>query len=127
VVEMEHRRRSGRAVRDWFVVEHGGAAGRGRGGGGAGVKAAVVGGARGVVRLEEHPEYPRPEAEGGDAPQEAPETTFNLGLSDKERRDREGVRLPYLDAQNEGGIGEGGRILYDMGIEDDFDDEEDEI
>jgi elongator complex protein 5 len=60
------------------------------------------------------------------------ETTFNLGLTEKQRRDREGVVLPYFDAQREGGAagpGEGGRILYDMGAEDreDFDDEEDEI
>ena len=34
--------------------------------------------------------------------------------------------LPYFDAQSEEG-GVGGRILYDMGAEDDFDDEEDEI
>ncbi|KAL8999160.1 MAG: hypothetical protein Q9169_001939 [Polycauliona sp. 2 TL-2023] len=61
--------------------------------------------------------------------------TFNLGLTEKQRRDREGVVLPYYDAQrrfgDDGGkgegVGEGGRILYDMGVEDDFDEEEDEI
>jgi len=35
--------------------------------------------------------------------------------------------LPYFDAQKGEGAGEGGRILYDMGSEDDFDEEEDEI
>lgn len=60
------------------------------------------------------------------------ETTFNLNLTAKQKRDRENVVLPYFDAQKEGGsrgAGEGGRILYDMGAEDreDFDDEEDEI
>lgn len=40
--------------------------------------------------------------------------------------------LPYFDAQRGDGEGRdggggGGRILYDMGVEDDFDDEEDEI
>jgi len=35
------------------------------------------------------------------------------------------VVLPYFDAQKGGG--EGGRILYDMGEEDDFDEDEDEI
>ncbi|TVY36742.1 Elongator complex protein [Lachnellula occidentalis] len=58
------------------------------------------------------------------------ETTFSLGLTDKQKRDREAVVLPYFDAQKEGGGNmEGGRILYDMGAEDreDFDDEEDEI
>ena len=55
--------------------------------------------------------------------------TFKLGLSEKERRDREDIILPYFDAQKEGGGGEGGRILYEMGKEDwdDFDEEEDEI
>lgn len=88
--------------------------------------------------------------------------TFNLGLTERQRRAREGVVLPYYDAQrrvggggggggvgglgaggvggSQGGgdngsqgqvpagrIGEGGRILYEMGIEDDFDEEEDEI
>jgi elongator complex protein 5 len=37
------------------------------------------------------------------------------------------VVLPYFDAQQGNGPGEGGRILYDMGEEDDFDEEEDEI
>ncbi|KKY23799.1 putative killer toxin sensitivity protein [Diplodia seriata] len=56
------------------------------------------------------------------------DTTFNLGLTERQRRDREGVVLPYFDAQrDDGGPGEGGRILYDMGVEDDFDEEEDEI
>ncbi|TVY25605.1 Elongator complex protein [Lachnellula hyalina] len=58
------------------------------------------------------------------------ETTFSLGLTEKQKRDREAVVLPYFDAQKEGGGNmEGGRILYDMGAEDreDFDDEEDEI
>lgn len=54
------------------------------------------------------------------------ESTFNLGLTDKQKQAREGVVLPYFDAQKGDG-GEGGRILYDMGSEDDFDEEEDEI
>lgn len=71
-------------------------------------------------------------AGGGNGKAEEFETTFSLGLSEKERRDREGVVLPYFDAQKEGGAGgpgDGGRILYEMGAEDreDFDDEEDEI
>jgi elongator complex protein 5 len=55
------------------------------------------------------------------------ESTFNLGLTDKQKQAREGVVLPYFDAQKGEGAGEGGRILYDMGSEDDFDEEEDEI
>jgi elongator complex protein 5 len=58
---------------------------------------------------------------------EEPESTFNLGLTDKQRKDREGIVLPYFDAQTDIGAGQGGRILYEMGREDDFDDEEDEI
>ncbi|KAL8741420.1 MAG: hypothetical protein Q9190_005974, partial [Brigantiaea leucoxantha] len=52
--------------------------------------------------------------------------TFELGLTEKQRRARQEVILPYLDAQKEDG-GEGGRILYNLGVEDDFDEEEDEI
>ncbi|KAH8712189.1 Elongator complex protein 5 [Phaeosphaeriaceae sp. PMI808] len=54
------------------------------------------------------------------------QSTFNLELTDKQKQAREGVVLPYFDAQKGEG-GEGGRILYDMGVEDDFDEEEDEI
>jgi elongator complex protein 5 len=53
-------------------------------------------------------------------------SSFNLELTDKQRAARENVVLPYFDAQKGEG-GEGGRILYDMGSEDDFDEEEDEI
>jgi elongator complex protein 5 len=52
-------------------------------------------------------------------------TTFKLDLSEREREARDKVVLPYFDAQK--GEGEGGRILYEMGREDDFDEEEDEI
>lgn len=56
------------------------------------------------------------------------QSTFNLGLTDKQKEARDGVVLPYFDAQKTlGDAGDGGRILYDMGAEDDFDEEEDEI
>ncbi|KAK4042884.1 hypothetical protein C8A01DRAFT_32981 [Parachaetomium inaequale] len=109
VVEMEMRRRSGRAVAETFVL-----CGQG---GGRGCKVVVMG---------DHPEFFRAPAEVGEEGEEM-EATFNLGLTEKQRRDREGVVLPYFDAQVEVGGGEGGRILYDMGREDDFDEEEDEI
>ncbi|KAF2878584.1 Elongator subunit Iki1-domain-containing protein [Massariosphaeria phaeospora] len=54
------------------------------------------------------------------------ESTFNLSITDKQKEARDGVILPYFDAQTANG-GEGGRILYDMSMEDDFDEEEDEI
>lgn len=120
VLEMEMRRRSGRAVSERFVLA-----------------------TPGLVLLSDHPLFAAPSvsvAEGetpnGDARGEGGsgrgadgemETTFNLGLTEKQRRDREGVVLPYFDAQTDIGGGEGGRILYEMGREDDFDDEEDEI
>lgn len=78
-----------------------------------------------VTLLEDHPQYRSPEQETDAGAEGEAGGTFELGLTDKQRRDREGVVLPYFDAQKGGG--EGGRILYDMGSEDDFDEEEDEI
>ncbi|KAI0814645.1 Elongator complex protein 5 [Xylaria sp. FL0064] len=88
--------------------------------------------------LSDHPAFLDPEAEaetaqgaggevGREGEEQQPESTFNLGLTEKQRRDREGIVLPYFDAQTDIGAGEGGRILYEMGREDDFDEEEDEI
>lgn len=113
VVDMEVRRRSGRGVTGKFVVTMPAPAERRKGA---------------VARfclLEAHPAFAPPEAEAKEA--EEPESTFNLGLTEKQRRDREGVVLPYFDAQTDIGAGEGGRILYEMVREDDFDEEEDEI
>lgn len=81
-----------------------------------------------VILLEQHPSHASPVI--GKLVQDAGnyemESSFNLGLTDKQKAARDGVVLPYFDAQKQGG-GEGGRILYDMGEEDDFDEEEDEI
>ena len=123
VMEVEHRRKSGRGVREWYFVPTSSTAGSG--------KAAAMGAAREkVVLLEDLPAYKASSISSGDenggADEEKPEgTTFELGLTEKQRQAREGVVLPYFDAQKGGG--EGGRILYDMGEEDDFDEEEDEI
>lgn len=80
-----------------------------------------------VILLEQHPAFANKDTgsmvAGAD---DGMETSFNLGLTDKQKAAREGVVLPYFDAQKQEG-GEGGRILYDMGEEDDFDEEEDEI
>ncbi|KAL2197592.1 Elongator complex protein 5 [Corynascus similis CBS 632.67] len=119
LVEMELRRRSGRAVAERFVLSPSSS----RGDAAAGKMA--------VVLMGDHPAFSRAPF-GGEEEQEGAaegemEATFNLGLTEKQRRDREGVVLPYFDAQVEIGGGEGGRILYDMGREDDFDEEEDEI
>jgi elongator complex protein 5 len=80
-----------------------------------------------VILLEQLPAYTSQDRKGlANAADNEVESTFNLGLTDKQKQAREGVVLPYFDAQKGEG-GEGGRILYDMGSEDDFDEEEDEI
>lgn len=116
VVDLESRRRSGRAVREKFVMMPAEAAGPGQ-----------------LSLLADHAAFRTPPADSAAAADDdgadLPESTFDLGLTDKQRRDRDGIVLPYFDAQTDIGAGEGGRILYDMGREDmdDFDDEEDEI
>lgn len=117
VVEMEMRRRSGRSVGEKFVLVPGEKLGPG------------LGGASRLALLSDHPLFRDPVADDGGAAEdgEEPESTFSLGLTEKQRKDREGIVLPYFDAQTDIGAGEGGRILYEMGREDDFDDEEDEI
>ncbi|POS76944.1 histone acetylation protein 2 [Diaporthe helianthi] len=126
VVEMELRRRSGRAVVERFVLEQarGGAAA-------ASASASASASAAGTLSLlSDHPLLASPvgaDDDGQGEDEDLAETTFNLGLTEKQRKDREGIVLPYFDAQKDVGGGEGGRILYEMGREDDFDDEEDEI
>ncbi|KAL9118516.1 MAG: hypothetical protein Q9187_004937 [Circinaria calcarea] len=116
VLEMEHRRKSGREIEEWFFLPASkcqpSPADRTR---------------EKIMLLEDHPLY-RPQVAGSDPSGEVgdEDSTFSLGLTEKQRRDRENVVLPYFDAQKDGGGG-GGRILYDMGVEDDFDEEEDEI
>ncbi|KAF3069037.1 Elongator complex protein 5 [Daldinia childiae] len=124
VLEMELRRRSGRAVAEKFVLVSQSAAAA------AAVQDHKVQTSR-LYLLSDHPAFRDPsDTDQGGAVDEGDgemETTFNLGLTEKQRRDREGIVLPYFDAQTDIGAGEGGRILYEMGREDDFDDEEDEI
>ncbi|KAK3327564.1 Elongator complex protein 5 [Cercophora scortea] len=107
VIDMEMRRRSGRAVAEKFVLAASGNT---------------------ITLLSDHPLFAKDaHFDDGDGGEDEVDTTFSLGLTDKQRKDREGIVLPYFDAQTDVGGGEGGRILYDMGREDDFDDEEDEI
>lgn len=119
VLEMEHRRKSGRGVREWYFLPLQQASSKDVS---PAVRMKEI-----VTLLEDHPQYRSPQESTAGAQEGEIEsgTTFELGLTDKQRRDREGVVLPYFDAQKGGG--EGGRILYDMGEEDDFDEEEDEI
>ncbi|KAJ5504885.1 Histone acetylation protein 2 [Penicillium fimorum] len=114
VIELEHRRKSGRGVLEWYLLppasqyspQH--------------LKEIVT-------LLDDSVLYNPPMERDPGAGDEEPTSTFELGLTDRQRREREGVVLPYFDAQHGDGPGEGGRILYDMGEEDDFDEEEDEI
>lgn len=135
VIELEHRRKSGRGVLEWYFLPTPTAA-----------SPSVPGGKQKgtqhpqqqallretVILLDDHPLYRRSEEEEGEernVPGDGiPEgSTFELGLTERQRKEREAVVLPYFDAQRGDGPGEGGRILYDMGEEDDFDEEEDEI
>ncbi|KAF2432256.1 hypothetical protein EJ08DRAFT_695706 [Tothia fuscella] len=123
VCEMEYRRKSGRAVIETFCIPttpptsssskptpH--------------TTASSSSKTNTITLLQDHPLYSKPSVEEAN---DEVDVTFSLGLTEKQRRDREGVVLPYFDAQESGGGGEGGRILYDLGVEDDFDEEEDEI
>ena len=117
VLEMEMRRRSGRAVAEKFVM----------------IPGDQKTTASRISLLTDHslfappPDSSQDASAGAGEDQDEMQTTFNLGLTEKQRKDREGIVLPYFDAQTDIGAGEGGRILYEMGREDDFDDEEDEI
>lgn len=112
VIDMELRRRSGRTVTEKFILTPSPSTKTGR-----------------VCLRTDHYMFAAPVEEGQDGAEgeEEPESTFNLGLTEKQRKDREGIVLPYFDAQTDIGAGEGGRILYEMTREDDFDEEEDEI
>ena len=78
------------------------------------------------MSLDSHPLF-RPTTENRSRVVESEGGTFKLELTERQRQARDGVVLPYFDAQKGEAGGEGGRILYDMGVEDDFDEEEDEI
>ncbi|RKF80188.1 Elongator complex protein 5 [Golovinomyces cichoracearum] len=119
VVHMESRRRSGRSIVENFVFMPS--------------QSSQI--TSKFILLDDHPEYASTPSFADNEIQEHEEgfnATFKLDLTEKQKKDREEVVLPYFDAQiNNGsnGPGEGGRILYQMGTEDreDFDDEEDEI
>ncbi|KAG6038358.1 hypothetical protein E4U41_004272 [Claviceps citrina] len=117
VIDMELRRKSGRTIMEKFILLSGRAT----------ASPAPRPGMGKLMLLTDHPVFRAAEADDTGEPEGEPESTFSLGLTDKQRKDREGIVLPYFDAQTDIGAGEGGRILYEMGREDDFDDEEDEI
>jgi len=115
VLELEHRRKSGRGVLEWYFLP-------------STLSPATSQNFREtVILLDDHPLFMHdvdlPQASYADLT----DMTFSLDLTSRQRQEREEVVLPYMDAQKSGAPNEGGRILYDMGVEDDFDDEEDEI
>ncbi|KAL3471794.1 Elongator complex protein 5 [Aspergillus californicus] len=114
VLEMEYRRKSGRGVLEWYLLP-------------PAPRYPATQVREIVTLLDDNPLYRPPQEEDAGDGEDEPESTFELRLTDRQRREREGVVLPYFDAQQGSGPGEGGRILYDMGEEDDFDEEEDEI
>jgi elongator complex protein 5 len=120
VLELEYRRRSGRGVRAWYVLPLG-TSKQGFGIPDSGISKEQI------FLLDDHPAYCDNDEslDHGPSNDNPTNVTFELGLTQKQRADREGVVLPYFDAQKGGG--DGGRILYDMGEDDDFDEEEDEI
>ena len=115
VVELEHRRKSGRGVHEWYFLPSQSKTG-----------ATPQAFKESATLLDDHPLFQK--AKEDMTAEELSGMTFELGLTDRQKQEREGVVLPYFDAQKVGGgTGEGGRILYDMGAEDDFDEEEDEV
>ncbi|KAJ5887661.1 hypothetical protein N7495_007702 [Penicillium taxi] len=114
VLELEHRRKSGRGVLEWYLLPPASRYSPQQ------VKEVVT-------LLDDNTLYNPPMLADNSPDDEEPKSTFEMGLTERQRREREGVVLPYFDAQHGDGPGEGGRILYDMGEEDDFDEEEDEI
>lgn len=115
VLELEHRRKSGRGILDWYFLPSGAS------------RATAQTFRETVILLDDHPLFRKDVELPPTADADLTDMTFSLGLTERQREEREGVVLPYMDAQRSGAPNEGGRILYDMGIEDDFDDEEDEI
>jgi elongator complex protein 5 len=116
VIELEHRRKSGRGVLEWFFLpsqlpQQSSASEKFR---------------EHVTLLDDHPLFETQLDLPIRSGEELSKLTFDLSLTERQKQERQGVVLPYFDAQKAGGAGEGGRILYDMGVEDDFDDEEDE-
>lgn len=126
VLEMEYRRKSGRGVTEWFYLP-------------LADKEVSIAGRNGdgkvkdqVILLEDHPRWRlseqvrRVEEYDGEG-DGMPRTTFELGITERQRKARDEVVLPYLDAQREGGGG-GGAILFTPEKEvDDFDEEDDEL
>lgn len=77
-----------------------------------------------IILSQEHPDLVSVSEDLSAGNDRYHESTFELGLTPDQKSARDGVILPYFDAQ--AGSGAGGRILYELDREDDFDEEEDE-
>ncbi|KAJ5376486.1 Histone acetylation protein 2 [Penicillium cosmopolitanum] len=95
VLELEHRRKSGRGVLEWYILP-------------PASRYAASHVKEVVTLLDDNVLYNPPMELDDRAEDEEPKSTFELGLTDRQRRDREGVVLPYFDAQYGDGPGEGG-------------------
>lgn len=118
VLQLEHRRKSGRGVLEWYFLPEKPSM--------KPPNSTSTSFRETISLLDDHTLFRKSEG----TPQATDPnlgTTFELNLTERQRLERDGVVLPYFDAQKPDGGGDGGRILYDMGAEDDFDEEEDEI
>ncbi|RVD88181.1 uncharacterized protein DFL_002376 [Arthrobotrys flagrans] len=91
IYELEHRRMSGRAMSEWFFLL---------------CHAPSKKSKERLILLEDHPAYNPtivevPSGNGSGGAVEDSDLTFSLGLTAKQKSDREGVVLPYFDAQSE--------------------------
>jgi elongator complex protein 5 len=120
IIEMEHRRKSGRSLSEWYLLTDSSE-------NSLQYPKAFQTARESFILLDDHPLVRTSNVNLDSVTSNGPQSTFSLSLTERQKREREGVVLPYFDAQKTGGEGGGGRILYDMGVEDDFDEEEDEI
>lgn len=149
VLELEHRRKSGRPMGEWFYLSldhhrhhnknhHYKNNKRTKPSSPPTTTAASSATSSNISLLEDHPLYKLSEKvhnntdnlNPDDIEHDTPQTTFDLNLTERQKKARDEVILPYFDAQKEEGYGHGGgggRILFTPGREDDFDEEEDEI
>ncbi|KAK5993680.1 Protein transport protein sec22 [Cladobotryum mycophilum] len=86
VINMELRRRSGRTISEKFILMPAVTTPKGPGK---------------LGMLTDHSMFARLDAEKDGEGEGEPESTFNLGLTEKQRKDREGIVLPYFDAQTD--------------------------
>ncbi|KAF8544441.1 Elongator complex protein 5, partial [Trichophaea hybrida] len=98
VLEMEYRRKSGRGVNEWFFLPLR-----------EGLQKSVLPGSvlEKVILLEDHPQWRLSEQvkeSGAKDEDEEPMSTFELGLTESQKKARDEVVLPYFDAREKVGL-----------------------